>query len=57
MASMLCSSSPQFPHPLSMIWLNDLFSPIESDRNDIEQTLSLDHDDSTLVSWNPEISM
>ena len=57
MASMLCSSSPQFPHPLSMIWLNDLFSPIESDRNDIEQTLRLDHDDSTLVSWNPEISM
>ena len=43
-----------------MIWPYDLFSPVESDRNDIEESLSLDlrdQDSYALASWNPEISM
>lgn len=50
----------KFPHPSSVIWPYDLFSPVESDRSDIEESLSLDlrdQDASALVSWNPEISM
>lgn len=62
MASVLCGSPRhrELPPALNLVWPYASFSPIECDRSDTEQGLSLsprDHDASAIGSCNPDVSI